>query len=1162
MNCFGAVKNISTSVIPSNKFYEIFLAFKKKIIYRVASFKSLSLYVCFVSFRLSFSIRSTDLPTSPPPKDVCECGDNAECIQDGSRNYCKCLPDFYGNPYDRCEPECVINTREPEHLCNPNPCGPYTECDVKNNKVVCSCLPGYPGTPETSCNPECTTNSECQLSSACINRLCVDPCAGACHPTAECRVVSHHPRCTCPEGYTGNPSAGCYIQPEVERDPCKACGQNAECIEDDDKVICKCPPNYYGSPYVACKPECIINQDCPNYLSCQNENCKDPCPGACGINALCDVVTHRPICSCPHGYEGDAYIECREREPEISKRPILDETTKTYHPSITPSDKEPIGCENNSDCPYDKSCVNKLCISVCHESYCGENADCKTIGNRPLCLCPYGTTGNPTIKCIAFETVEKHTHRPIVSIEKITNEPIIPVTKTSTYFSILIEDQTQKPMIDFTRPPPPPVIPPIQIACINNDDCSTDNSCVNNLCYDACAFGTCSDDANCFINNHRPICVCPPGYKGNPTEGCKTPIIDYITTLSPLKETTLSVPHDQIKPIYGPSEQTEIPLYETKYPSREPSFTTLKYPKPPPPISVGCISNDDCSTTNTCINKICLDICWPGLCGENAECQTKYHRPKCLCPPGTTGNPNIKCSALHSTEPIVPLKPVADQTHIEDKPIKPLAQSPKPILPPVGTSVESESEEVIFEPPPPPILPSVIVSCASNDDCDSSHSCVNKLCYEACSLGICGENSECVIKSHRPVCICPPGMTGDPQSGCYKIDIEKLSTVKPDIEIVPHDPVQIEPISAESAEVLPPVEIHPTTARPEKIPSRPPKVPTPPPIKILCARNDECPYDASCVNKLCMDVCFEGFCGEEAECKTINHRPLCVCPHGTTGNPTIKCQSIDVASPSTYKPIAETTVHDEKPIYPGKIEPTSIKPDVFTTSTTPEPIIIRPVPLPVIPIITISCESNDECSMDNSCINNVCYDACSFGTCSEDAECKVSNHRPVCICPSGSDGNPLSGCQKPISDYESRPPPEADSKESHEIDSLPPIAGPSYSSIPPIAGSTTKRPFDEPVTPIVVPPLPPLNPIGCESNDGCSQKNTCINKVCMDICWPGLCGENAECQTEYHRPKCLCPPGTTGNPNIKCSALHSKEPIVPLKPVADQTHIKDKPINH
>lgn len=100
--------------------------------------------------------------------------------------------------------------------CTPSPCGPFTTCVVSVNRPVCACMSGYLGSPEAGCEPGCTTNSDCPLSEACINRLCVEPCAGTCAPTAECKVVRHHPLCSCPDGYTGDPFINCRPKPSKE----------------------------------------------------------------------------------------------------------------------------------------------------------------------------------------------------------------------------------------------------------------------------------------------------------------------------------------------------------------------------------------------------------------------------------------------------------------------------------------------------------------------------------------------------------------------------------------------------------------------------------------------------------------------------------------------------------------------------------------------------------------------------------------------------------------------------------------------------------------------------------------------------------------------------------------------------------------------------------
>ncbi len=91
-------------------------------------------------------------------------------------------------------------------------------------------------------------------------------------------------------------------------DPCNPspCGSNAQCANG----ICTCLPEYQGDPYAGCRPECVINNDCPRDKACIRNKCKDPCPGTCGQTAICDVINHIPMCSCPQGTTGKAFVNC------------------------------------------------------------------------------------------------------------------------------------------------------------------------------------------------------------------------------------------------------------------------------------------------------------------------------------------------------------------------------------------------------------------------------------------------------------------------------------------------------------------------------------------------------------------------------------------------------------------------------------------------------------------------------------------------------------------------------------------------------------------------------------------------------------------------------------------------------------------------------------
>lgn len=221
----------------------------------------------------------------------------------------------------------------PTNPCVPSPCGQYSQCRTINGAPSCSCLQNYFGTPP-NCKPQCIVNSECRSNNACVREKCIDPCPGSCGLNAKCDVINHTPICSCVNGYIGNPFTSCQLEPEprknlgnvvweifvkslnwfslvrdpVYSDPCNPspCGSNAQCLNG----ICSCLPEFQGDPYAGCRPECVLNSDCPKDKACLLSKCKNPCPGTCAHNALCEVINHIPMCSCPSGMEGNAFVQC------------------------------------------------------------------------------------------------------------------------------------------------------------------------------------------------------------------------------------------------------------------------------------------------------------------------------------------------------------------------------------------------------------------------------------------------------------------------------------------------------------------------------------------------------------------------------------------------------------------------------------------------------------------------------------------------------------------------------------------------------------------------------------------------------------------------------------------------------------------------------------
>lgn len=105
--------------------------------------------------------------------------------------------------------------------------------------------------------------------------------------------------------------------PPEPTDPCipSPCGLNSQCRNINGVPSCSCLSQFIGVP-PNCRPECLINPECPSNKACIKQTCRDPCVGSCGLNALCHVNNHVPICTCYENYVGDPFSECHLKPPE------------------------------------------------------------------------------------------------------------------------------------------------------------------------------------------------------------------------------------------------------------------------------------------------------------------------------------------------------------------------------------------------------------------------------------------------------------------------------------------------------------------------------------------------------------------------------------------------------------------------------------------------------------------------------------------------------------------------------------------------------------------------------------------------------------------------------------------------------------------------------
>ena len=61
---------------------------------------------------------------------------------------------------------------------------------------------------------------------------------------------------------------------------------------------------------------CDWNSHCPDDTACDNRQCINPCAigDPCDSSAICKVINHEPVCTCPDGYIGNLNTRCELRK--------------------------------------------------------------------------------------------------------------------------------------------------------------------------------------------------------------------------------------------------------------------------------------------------------------------------------------------------------------------------------------------------------------------------------------------------------------------------------------------------------------------------------------------------------------------------------------------------------------------------------------------------------------------------------------------------------------------------------------------------------------------------------------------------------------------------------------------------------------------------------
>lgn len=254
-----------------------------------------------------------------------------------------------------------------------------------------------------------------------------------------------------------------------------------------------------------------------------------------------------------------------------------------------------------------------------------------------------------------------------------------------------------------------------------------------------------------------------------------------------------------------------------------------------------CKVNSDCPYDKACYNEKCFNPCtYAGTqCGRDAECVAENHRANCICPVGMQGNPLIAC---------------------------------------------------------------VRGICQYNEDCPDDEACdrLNRVCRKVCDIDSCAQNAICEGRKHQPVCVCGPGLLGNPYIECSRQFDQPECTSDSNcpntltcVNRRCENPCARSDIcdSQQTCTVLDTAPIRTIMCKcpPDTISDAQGNCRAIRHEEIGCRSDDECSDSDKCIQGSCIIACSVDRCGINAQCLSKQHRGLCSCPPGYTGNAHIEC---------------------------------------------------------------------------------------------------------------------------------------------------------------------------------------------------------------------------------------------------------------------------------
>lgn len=627
---------------------------------------------------------------------------------------------------------------------------------------------------------QCDANTLCPSGFRCEKGKCRDLCEKiACGPRAGCDSG----KCVCAPGYIGDASdlsKGCYIQDQCDIDQdCKSseicfqigrglrkcvdgcsrfqCGPNALCITKKHRSSCICSDGYYGNPSdfeIGCQrqrtldPEgCQSNDDCENGYICSfdvtgKRTCVNPCENvACGTNERCKLDRNsNPICECKDSFVWNP-VSSRCEKPSIPD-------------CVTDSD-----CQSNAACRPDVLGILK-CQSICAEFQCPANSVCVARQHHGNCECLPRYIGNPkdrngcqperqnqcltSAECPESETCVKNNELGVFmcrpACEHVQCGPQA-VCVTNNHVA-----KCQCPPGAYDGDPYDLTSGCKTVPCVYNIDCPPTQLCnrLTHTCYDICDEESCGENAICISEDHRAVCQCPPGYKGDPIPdvGCKlTSSCDECASNAICE--------------HGPNGAIcKCPPGLTGYPTTTGCF----------PIGTCPNGDSDCPNTASCINGRCADKC-DKACGPNMVCKIENGKANCVCPYKFKFVSNeardgcvrdtIGCSNDVECDGGVCYN---GQCSVACRNENDCAENENCIQNICLVKCSSHSQCPANQACTSGMC---TLGCRSNKDCSISEVCYNSKCQNPCeTAGVCGPNALCKFDNHVTSCKCPVGFEG------------------------------------------------------------------------------------------------------------------------------------------------------------------------------------------------------------------------------------------------------------------------------------------------------------------------------------------------------------------------------------------------------------------